>query len=120
MENIFKMYMIKANKVLKYQNREILDVEIQIEILKAMCLNPPLHTVTAILRHTHYFLYHVLWTLRLYFLLLCRLSKLPGKCNLNGSGNMGNLGSNKEIHPEASRFTHLQMLVMIAKFKSFK
>ena len=37
--------------------------------------------------------------LRLYFLLLPRLAKLPSQCYSNGQDNLGNLGGNKEIQP---------------------
>ena len=38
-------------------------------------------------------------------LLLARLAKLPSQCNSTGSGNLGNLGSNKEIQPLFPRTT---------------
>ena len=38
--------------------------------------------------------------LRLHFLLLSRLPKLPSQCQLNMLGNMGSLHSNKEIQPQ--------------------
>ena len=34
-------------------------------------------------------------------LLLPRLPKLPSQCYSNGPGNLGNLGSNKEIQPQS-------------------
>ena len=42
---------------------------------------------------------------RLYSLLLPRLPALPGQCYLDGLGNLGNLGSDKEIQLQMGQAT---------------
>ena len=49
-------------------------------------------------------------------LLVPRLPKWPGLCYLNRFGNVGNLGSNKEIQPQIPEITNGQLIKVVIIF----